>query len=155
MTTTMTKTVVFDIDGTLADLEHRRKLVTQKPKDFVKFAAEAPNDTPFEHMRWLHNVIAAQSDVEIVYCTGRLESDHQATRDWLVKHGFHGGGTHLMYMRPVEDKFIPDSEVKREVLTMLHNVGREIVMVFDDRNKVVDMWRSAGIPCAQVAYGDF
>jgi hypothetical protein len=28
-------------------------------------------------------------------------------------------------------------------------------MAFDDRNSVVKMWRDLGIPCAQVADGDF
>ena len=27
--------------------------------------------------------------------------------------------------------------------------------VFDDRNSVVDMWRSKGLTCFQVYYGDF
>jgi len=28
-------------------------------------------------------------------------------------------------------------------------------MVFDDRDKVVNMWRENGIPCLQVAPGNF
>lgn len=33
--------------------------------------------------------------------------------------------------------------------------GYEPIMAFDDRDRVVKMWRDAGIPCAQVAPGDF
>jgi hypothetical protein len=33
--------------------------------------------------------------------------------------------------------------------------GYEPIMVFDDRNQVVKMWRERGIVCAQVAEGDF
>jgi hypothetical protein len=32
---------------------------------------------------------------------------------------------------------------------------RRLVAVFDDRDKVVAMWRSMGVPCFQVAPGDF
>jgi len=28
-------------------------------------------------------------------------------------------------------------------------------MAFDDRNRVVATWRANGVPCAQVAEGDF
>ena len=30
-----------------------------------------------------------------------------------------------------------------------------LVMVFDDRDRVVNMWRRNGVVCAQVAPGDF
>jgi hypothetical protein len=33
--------------------------------------------------------------------------------------------------------------------------GFEPIMVFDDRNRVVKALRAAGVPCAQVAEGDF
>jgi hypothetical protein len=33
--------------------------------------------------------------------------------------------------------------------------GKEIMCVFDDRDKVVKMWRENGISCFQVNYGDF
>jgi len=32
---------------------------------------------------------------------------------------------------------------------------KDILCVFDDRQKVVDMWRKNGITCFQVNYGDF
>lgn len=149
------RTVIFDIDGTLADLSHRRHYVTARPKNFARFAAEACNDRPVEHMRWLHNALVRQREVQIIYCTGRLEAERQATVDWLVTHEFLGACQHPLFMRPDADRFIPDSEVKRAMLAQLRERGFEIVMVFDDRNKVVDMWRSEGIPCAQVAPGDF
>ena len=31
----------------------------------------------------------------------------------------------------------------------------KIVCIFDDRSKVVDMWRDNGLTCMQVAPGDF
>jgi hypothetical protein len=33
--------------------------------------------------------------------------------------------------------------------------GFRPIMAFDDRNQVVEMWRQRGVPCAQVADGNF
>lgn len=49
----------------------------------------------------------------------------------------------------------PDDIVKREILDQMRADGWRPVMAFDDRARVVKMWREAGIPCAQVAEGDF
>lgn len=45
--------------------------------------------------------------------------------------------------------------VKSDLLDQILADGFEPIMVFDDRNQVVEMWRSRGVPCAQVAAGDF
>jgi hypothetical protein len=51
---------------------------------------------------------------------------------------------------------MPDDKLKKEWLDKLfpypHN---DIVCVFDDRDKVVDMWRENGLTCMQVAPGNF
>ena len=44
-------------------------------------------------------------------------------------------------------------EVTRDWLTQNH--VDDIVCVFDDRQKVVDMWRELGLTCMQVDKGDF
>ena len=49
----------------------------------------------------------------------------------------------------------PDHIIKLELLAQIRSDGFEPIMAFDDRNSVVKMWRDAGIPCAQVAEGDF
>ena len=53
------------------------------------------------------------------------------------------------------DNHRPDHQVKGELLDRLRADGWEPIMAFDDRNQVVRMWREKGIPCAQVADGDF
>jgi len=45
--------------------------------------------------------------------------------------------------------------VKREMLDRIRADGYNPIMAFEDRSRVVKMWREAGIPCAQVAEGDF
>jgi hypothetical protein len=48
-----------------------------------------------------------------------------------------------------------DDIIKLELLEQVRADGFEPIMAFDDRNRVVAAWRSAGVPCAQVAPGDF
>ena len=38
--------IIFDIDGTLMDIEHRKKFVEQKPKDWNSFREMTSEDTP-------------------------------------------------------------------------------------------------------------
>ncbi len=49
----------------------------------------------------------------------------------------------------------PDYKVKEELLGRILKDGFEPIMAFDDRDQVVKMWREAGVPCAQVADGNF
>ena len=52
--------------------------------------------------------------------------------------------------------FTPDEVLKRKWYEELgsHDKAR-LVAVFDDRDKVVAMWRSIGVACFQVAPGKF
>ena len=60
-------------------------------------------------------------------------------------------------MRPTSKQFMfmPDDKLKQMWLDQLFTDKSDIVCVFDDRQKVVDMWRSHGLTCMQVAPGDF
>jgi hypothetical protein len=65
-------------------------------------------------------------------------------------------------MRPLND-FRDDREVKKEQFGKAVEAYRsrsitpcnEDFIIFDDRQKVVDMWREMGLTCCQVAKGDF
>jgi hypothetical protein len=55
-------------------------------------------------------------------------------------------------MRPAGD-FTPDEELKRRWISE-YDLS-QVLCIFDDRQKVVDMWRELGLTCFQVAPGDF
>jgi hypothetical protein len=59
-----------------------------------------------------------------------------------------------LYMRADGDHR-PDFQVKGELLDRLIGDDWNPLMAFDDRDQVVKMWRQRGIPCAQVADGNF
>ena len=52
---------------------------------------------------------------------------------------------------------MPDDKLKQHWLDSLFEGDRknDIVCVFDDRDKVVKMWRENGLDCFQVANGNF
>jgi len=140
---------IFDIDGTLADLSHRLHYIQQTPKDYTAFYAACVDDKPIKHMCDLNHFLAHHE--EIVLVSGRSDQVRSETVLWLGQYGVVWSG---LYMRKVGDHR-PDHLVKAELLYQLRADGFEPVMVFDDRDTVVAMWRARGIPCAQVAAGGF
>lgn len=149
---------LFDIDGTLADLGHRLHHI--KPafdeqgnlprKDWDAFFAACPGDTPIEHVCELARTLV-DADKTVVLVSGRSDQCRPQTEVWLEQHGLDGLP---LYMRKAGDHR-PDYLVKAELLDRVRADGFEPIMAFDDRSQVVQMWRAKGIPCAQVAEGDF
>lgn len=148
----MTKLVyLFDIDGTIADCSHRIHHITEKtPKDWKTFFAACHLDKPIYHVITLvTDLINARA--EIVFVSGRSDQCRLETKEWLERFGLPSGP---LYMRK-EGDHRDDDIIKIELLAQLRADGFEPIMAFDDRNRVVAAWRSAGVPCAQVAEGDF
>lgn len=141
---------IFDIDGTLADLTHRLHHIQKQPKDWEKFFAACSGDAPIQHICRLACDLNASSPIVLV--SGRSDRVRVETDYWLK---VIGGIIHsALYMRNDGDHR-PDNIVKGELLDKLIADGWKPLMAFDDRNQVVKMWRERGIPCAQVADGDF
>jgi len=143
------KTYIFDIDGTVADLEHRLHFAKVKPKNYRKFFQLAPLDTPIQPIIDIAKTLSTTH--KIVYCTGRSEEIRDVTIKWLKDFGLPNDG---LYMRPIGDNS-PDYILKIELLKLIRADGFDPVAAFDDRSRVVDAWRKAGIPCLQVAPGDY
>jgi hypothetical protein len=148
------KVFICDIDGTIADNTHREHLAHIKAWD--AFFEACDEDKPIVHMRVLLQGLSF-SDYEggyhqIVYVTGRPERVRAKTLAWIGQHGFPLAN--VMYMRKDGDHR-PDHMVKFQILGQLHVDGYEPILAFDDRNQVVKMWRENGVPCLQVAEGDF
>jgi hypothetical protein len=143
--------IVFDIDGTLANVDHRRSFVATKPKNWKAWNAGLVRDTPHAHIVYLNRIIAASGEFKIIVCSGRGEEVRPQTEAWL-KH--HDVNFEKLYMRREKD-FRKDFIVKEELLDQMIRDGYVPYIVFDDRESVVQMWRRRGIPCLQVAKGDF
>ena len=140
---------IFDIDGTIADLSHRLHHIEKRPKKWDAFFAACADDLAIAHIVTLARDLVNVSTV--IFVSGRSDQVRKETEDWLERHvGVRGP----LYMRKGRDKR-PDYIVKGELLDRLLADGYQPIMAFDDRDQVVKMWRARGIPCAQVAEGDF
>ena len=140
---------IFDIDGTLSDLTHRLHFIQGERKDWDGFFGAVADDGIHEHIAAIARAIHAEQAVVIV--SGRSDQCRAETGAWLERHKIPYDA---LYMRRAGDHR-PDDKVKQEILADLRDDGWEPVMVFDDRDRVVAMWRELGIPCAQVAPGEF
>ena len=141
---------IFDIDGTLADCSHRLPYIQKQPKDWRAFFAACLDDEPILHVCQLATHLA-DAGIEIVYVSGRSDECRAATEIWIENHELPEG---RVYMRKAGDHR-NDDVVKAELLEQLKADGYAPIMAFDDRDRVVKQWRENGIPCAQVAPGDF
>lgn len=148
---------IFDLDGTLADLSHRKHMLEERhdPSRWRRFYAACGRDEP------IHSVIGTMERLrrfaDVWIFSGRSDEVRGITVDWLTTHTSfmtHELDTALT-MRQAGD-YRADDVVKREWLDgMLGDDRKRLVAVFDDRDRVVAMWRAAGVHCFQVAPGDF
>jgi hypothetical protein len=158
---------IFDLDGTLALTEHRQHILDNKddPQRWQRFFAACVNDQPNEPViRTLNTLRAAGAECWI--WSGRSDEVKAQTVEWLQRHGCMGSPRNVLWawpfgaperfrMRKAGD-FTPDEDLKRGWLAEMEppELAR-LTAVFDDRDKVVAMWRAAGVPCFQVAPGAF
>jgi hypothetical protein len=143
-----TELVIFDIDGTLADVSERIHHLNKKPKNWQGFFQNMAQDKAIHAMVRLCNILYA-SGIQIVLCSGRTEQYRSETVRWLAQEGVN---YHKLFLRPDRDRR-SDVIVKREMLAGLDK--SKILFVVEDRSRVVEMWRSQGLVCLQCAPGEF
>ena len=147
------KTVIFDLDGTLALIDSRREISIgdDDKMDWDTFfdPKMISLDDPNQPVIDMANILSKQG-YTIYILSGRSDVTYQATIDWLNKHDVQFD---VLTMRPQNHLYMKDSDLKQ---MWLDSIGKDnVAMVFDDRNQVVDMWRQNGLTCFQVADGDF
>lgn len=133
---------IFDVDGTLALIGDR------SPYDMRNVSI----DTPHHPVVMTAQALAAHPDVDaIIVVSGRDENARRATEAWLT---FNGIPFDRLLLRRAGDSRA-DRIVKAEIYDTYIEPHFAIIGVVDDRRSVVEMWRSRGLICFQVAEGDF
>ena len=151
------KALIFDLDGTLADIETRRGISIKENGKMDWDIFFDPNnislDTPNRPVITMAKLLK-ESGHRIVILSGRSKVTKDATRDWLKQFDVPFD---VLKMRPdnKEFKFMPDDQLKKLWLDQLFPNTDDVLCVFDDRDKVVKMWRENGLSCLQVAEGNF
>jgi FMN phosphatase YigB (HAD superfamily) len=149
----MNKVILCDVDGTLANTDHREHFLTVKPKRWKEYKKVAHLDTPYEDIVWLIKTLKKAGNT-ILIVTARSDDERKQTKEWLDKTAGLRGVYDKLYMRAVDD-YRDHRIVKKELLQDIRLDGYDPYMVFDDHNGVVEMWRNEGIRCLQVQLGDF
>ncbi|HSN06809.1 MAG TPA: HAD family acid phosphatase [Candidatus Angelobacter sp.] len=132
--------VVLDVDGVLADVQHRLHHLERRPKDWAAFFAEMDDDAPLEEGVALARSHAAEGH-RIVYLTGRNEDHRATTRDWMERHGLPAG---RLVMRRADDRR-PARVFKPAALRRIAQDG-PVLAVIDDDAAVVEVLRRDGWP---------
>lgn len=141
--------VIFDIDGTLANGEHRQKYVREKPKNWMRYNDLMHLDTVHEHVKLMYQYLHRPMYRFIV--SGREDRYRQVTEKWLTDNQIIDWDG--LFMRKAGD-YRSDDIVKEEIFnTYFGNMKERILCVFDDRPRVIRMWRKIGIPVFDCGLG--
>lgn len=160
--------IVFDIDGTLANAEHRLPYITNpnEPKNWDAFFDGVVDDAPIPEAWAVLNALV-DSHHRIIFITGRPERLRTKTYNWLVSfdddsrfEAAHywascpSSRKPALYMRADGDRR-PSAEVKRDLLNKARLDNCHPKIAFEDRADDAKMWREEGLMCFQVNEGDF
>lgn len=140
--------IICDLDGTLA-LIHGR----------------SPYDASDCDIKDLPNVPVIQTILahyyegrKIIFCSGREDKYRPETIRFIEKYCKEFESEfpikYQLHMRKTDD-FRKDSIIKEEIYQNEIEGKYNVLLVLDDRNQVVDFWRSKGLTCFQVAPGNF
>lgn len=132
------KTVIFDLDGTIADDMKYEKHHKHRNEDFAREALSVPvNESILEKMQK-----ADKKGENIVILTARSAHYRDETKKWLHKN-------HIPYdalvMRPTDDSATKDSKIKKELLEEDVLPKFNVEKAYDDKKKNRKMFEKLGI----------
>lgn len=149
------KTVIFDIDGTLADASYRLGFIEDPDrKDWESFfmAENMMKDLPIEPT--VEIIAGLEPLFPIMFLTARPERTRMTTINWLGKH-LPWLSSYKLLMRADGDRR-PSHEVKRDILfNDLLLPERPILCAFEDRAEDAKMYRASGVTCWLIDEGRF
>lgn len=130
--------IICDIDGTLALFGDANPY----ERDFTRDELNKPIARILDG--W-------EGKTNIILVSGRKDTFKDQTMIWLVRKSVPYT---KLFMRAGDDSR-KDVVVKQEIYETYIKDQYNVLFVLDDRDQVVDFWRSIGLTCLQVAEGDF
>lgn len=139
---------IFDVDGTLVDVDPFLHHILGEKKDFNAFHAACVNAEP--HSRVVHMArYASEKGRHIIVVTARKEMWRAQTSMWLALNGVPSAA---LYMRANDDGR-PDYEVKKDILAKVNQFW-DVKHAVDDNPKVIKLWEENGIPTTKIGDWD-
>ena len=151
--------IIFDIDGTLLNIQHRVHHLHKTPPDWKSFNGSMEGDSPIPEMVQLLQILGNERGNRLIFCSGRGEESRAITEKQIsrllssISDEVNSKAINL-YLRGVDD-FREDPVIKSDLYDQILEDGFKPTIVFDDRESVVKMWRGRGLRCLQVAEGKF
>jgi phosphoglycolate phosphatase-like HAD superfamily hydrolase len=141
----MRNAVIFDMDGTLADVRGIRHFLHPATngkgyKDFHAFHRESVNVPPHPEVVNQAQVNHLMGNANIIV-TARSQMWARHTAMWLALNGVPSDA---MFMRADGDSR-PDTEVKKDILDTIR-CSWNVIHAVDDNPAVIALWQSEGIP---------
>ena len=139
--------VIVDIDNTLSVNKKRYELATKSDGsidwdvlyDYDNVISDEPNYPMIDIVNGLH------SKYEIYILTSRPRMILNSTQDWLEIHRVKYDA---LFMRSEENHYIKDVELKQKMYNDF--IKDDVFCAFDDRQNIIDLWTSLGIPSFKV-----
>jgi predicted kinase len=145
--------IVVDLDGTLANCDHRlHHIKDEGKKDWKAFFEGIPGDAPNQ---WCVDIVGGLKERhQIVYCSGRSDEYRETSQAWLAKHELWGACKGNLFMR--HDGDYRQDYIAKEILLDFEILTRfKPHFMIDDRKQIVDLWRRRGFTCLACDEGDF
>jgi hypothetical protein len=139
---------IFDVDGTLANVDEFLHFMRGGKKDYDSFHSASINAKPnLEVFSMLDNAILKGHAILIV--TSRKEKWRGLTSMWLAKNNAR---SHALFMRDNDDNR-PDYEVKKDILNKIQDFW-VVVHAVDDNPNVIRLWEENKIPTTKIGTWD-
>ena len=134
----MKNIILCDIDGTVANNDHRQHFLEGK-KDWDGFFNALDKDKPI--YKTINKIIREhQNGKNIIFLTGRPERYRSSTLVWLEKFFDFNISMLMRKNNDQRNKLI----IKREIFESNFN-NAEIDYVLDNDNELLEMWHEIGI----------
>jgi phosphoglycolate phosphatase-like HAD superfamily hydrolase len=139
---------IFDVDGTLANVDPYIHLVRGHNKDYDAFHEASIDALPnLDVVQMLNNATADRHSILIV--TSRKEKWRGLTSMWLAKNNLR---SHALFMR-ADDDHRPDYEVKKDILNKI-NSHWNVIHAVDDNPYVIKLWEEYEITTTKIGTWD-
>jgi hypothetical protein len=139
---------IFDVDGTLANVDPYLHLVRGSNRDYNAFHEASIDALPnLDVVEMLNNAVADRHSILVV--TSRKEKYRGLTSMWLAKNNIR---SHGLFMRSDDDNR-PDYEAKKDMLDKI-SILWNVVHAVDDNPNVIKLWQDHDIPTTKIGTWD-